>query len=421
MKIAIVVSEFPALSETFILSHVTSLLDRGAEVTVLAHRPRAESTVHPEIETYGLREKTWYSGQPARRWPRVAGLAQRLASAAFRRRLPAALAALDAGRWGRTAANLDLLYAATGALPASRRFDIVHCHFGDCALRGAFLREAGLIEGRLVATLHGADDIVGVEPLRRLFELGDAFLPISEFWSRKLADMGCPQEKLRVHHVGIDTRRFAFKERARAPGEALRLATVCRLAEKKGLEVAIQAIAMLREQRPDVPLHFSIVGDGPLEGALRAQARELGLTDSVAFLGPRPRDEVVRVLEDAHAFFHPSVTASNGEREGIPVSIMEAMASGLPVVATWHSGIPELVEDGVSGLLAPEHDVGALARHLAALADDPALLPRMGKAGRAAVEKGFDQESLDRALWGFYEELLGADPSEAAPPMKIAR
>jgi colanic acid/amylovoran biosynthesis glycosyltransferase len=221
-------------------------------------------------------------------------------------------------------------------------------------------------------------------------------LPISDRWARRLEELGCPREKIAVHRLGVDTRAFAFHERHARPNEGVRLLSVCRLAEKKGVEYALRAIALLRSRSPE--LRYDIVGDGPLRGDLEKLVIELDLSDRVVFHGACRREEVAALVGAAHVFVAPSVTARDGDQEGIPVAIMEAMASGLPVVSTRHGGIPELVHDGATGALVGERDVAGLARALHRLLDDRPSWARLGREGRRVVETEYDLERQNDRL-----------------------
>jgi colanic acid/amylovoran biosynthesis glycosyltransferase len=201
--------------------------------------------------------------------------------------------------------------------------------------------------------------------------------------------------------MGIDLRPFPFRgARAAAPGTPLRLLSVSRLVEKKGIADAIRALA-----RAAAPYEYVVAGDGPMRAELEALARTAGVAHRVRFVGAQTRAQVAALLRSADVFVAPSVTGADGDIEGIPVSIMEAMAVGLPVISTWHSGIPELVDDGVSGMLVPEHDVAALADRLGTMAD-PCVRARMGEAGRAIVEREFEIGALTERLEGHYRALV---------------
>lgn len=408
MRIAFVsIDPFPLLSETFVINQITGLLDRGHEVRVFARRPEDSSLVHPVVDRYRLIDRTTYwPSQPRHKLLRAfkaAGLVARNAPA-----LHLLLRSLDASRFGRAAASLNLFYWAAG-LTSRPSFDIVYCHFGWNGLHASMLREIGAIDGKLVTVFHGADvswqiATSGPDVYRPLFEKGDLFLPISEHWSAKLVGLGCPASRVRVHRMGIDTRRFALLERPLAAGQAVQLITISRLVEKKGVDYGIRAVGQLVARGRDV--RYTIIGDGPLRGSLEELIVQLDLEERVTLMGARDHDAVHAALARSHIAVAPSITSRDGDQEGIPVSLMEAMATGMPVVSTLHSGIPELVRDGVTGRLVPEGDVDALARALGDLIDHPETWPELGRAARAHVVGHFDIDALNDRLVTVFEELL---------------
>jgi colanic acid/amylovoran biosynthesis glycosyltransferase len=406
MRIAFLVRRFPALSETFVLNQITGLIDRGHQVDIFAET-RGEALVHPDVARYELQNRTHYSpplpSARAVRWLKGAALLAR--EAASRPRV-VSVAANVAG-YGRQALNMSLPYAAWPVL-GRRNYDIIHCHFGPFGVRGMALREMGLIDGALVVSFHGYDlsqylRTHGARAYSRLFSRGDLFLPVTDRWRRCLVDLGCPPARTMVHRMGIDLARFTFRPRT-APADGItRLVSVARFVEKKGLEYAIRAIAELKAAGRRVS--YTMVGTGPLEADLSRLVASLGASDVVQFVGQRAQPEVMRILDGAHLVVVPSVVARDGDEEGLPVVLLEAMAMGLPVVATRHSGIPEVVEDGVSGVLVPERDVQELARAIGALADYPDRWPEVGHAGHARVLAQHDIHTLNDSLDALYRRI----------------
>lgn len=408
MKIAFVLTDpFPVLSETFVLNQITGLLDRGHEVDIYAKRPTGSSLVHPVVERYRLLERTRYwPAFPRNRLLRIAKGTALLARHAGA--LPRMLRTLDWARYRRTASSLNLLYWAAGLAPR-RSYEIVYCHFGWNGLYASMLEEVGVLEGRLVTVFHGADvswqlEVAGADVYQPLFAKGDLFMPISEHWKRKLIALGCPEQRLVVHRMGIDPDRFALLERGLEPGQAVQLITIARLVEKKGVEYGIRAVAQLAARQRNV--QYTIIGDGPLRPSLEALVDQLGLRDRVSLVGSRDQDAVLAAFNRSHITLAPSVTGQNGDQEGIPVSLMEAMATGMPVVSTVHTGIPELVSDGVSGYLVPERDADALAQALERLIDHPESWPAMGRAGRRQVVEHFNIGILNDRLATLFQDLL---------------
>lgn len=415
LRIAVFVNEFPALSETFVLNQVTGLIDLGHDVTIFANKPRDEAAEHADIGAYGLRDRLVYRGMPGGKMRRLAGVPA-LLSPGGRPLLPR-LRALDLASYAGEARSLGMLYWSNRLLP-QKAFDVIHCHFGIVGRLAAFLREAGAVRGRLSTVFHGVDvsASLAADPghYRHLFRTGDLFLPISHRWERALAAHGCPEDRLAVHRMGIDTARFLHVPRAIAANEPLRVLTLGRLVEKKGVEYGLKAVARLR--RGGVALRYSIVGDGPLRPQLESLARDLEIGDVTTFHGLKAQHEVIGLMHGAHVLLAPSVTDSHGDQEGIPVTLMEAMATGLAVVSTQHSGIPELVVHGETGLLAPERDDKVLAMLLKAVAADPALYRRIGTGARRKVLEQHDIARLNRQLEQRFRAL--ARPGRSIPGVR---
>ncbi|WP_051236848.1 glycosyltransferase [Paenibacillus pinihumi] len=403
MRVAFVVGYFPALSETFVLNQITGLIDQGFEVDIYANWTRAESKMHPDVIRYGLLDRCTYFNPPQ-------GKLKRLLSSLYllpgnlHRGPSVLLDALNVFKYKQDAMSMKLFYAALTLLKQNggsknRDYDIIYCHFGQNGNLGLFLKEKGLLSGKLVTTFHGFDmsayiKSYGRNVYSRLLEKGDLFLPISRRWRTELVSMGCPEEKIAVHRMGIDPGQFTQSDK-NGKGPA-RLLSIARLVEKKGLEYAIRAAAEAIRLGKDI--RYDIIGDGPQRGQLEQLIAESQTGDRIRLLGPKNHEEVKQLIAKADLFLAPSVTGADGDQEGIPVAIMEAMACGLPVLSTYHSGIPELVEDGVSGFLAPERNVEKLAQRIAELAEDPVRRSKMGEAGRRIVEQQYNLEQLNLKL-----------------------
>lgn len=405
MRIAFVVGYFPTPSETFILNQITGLIDRGHGVEVFAHRPGDGAPSAPA--TAGGPAKVHYWGLPPGAAARTINWAGLMARRGWRR--PAITAhSLNVWRYGRLSATLVLPYAAL-SLGGGRDYDIIQCHFGPNGVLAVALRELGLLHGKIVTTFHGYD--VSSLPLKegpqvydRLFRQGDLFLPISEAWRRRLIELGCPTERTAVHHMGIDCAKFAFTPRLPRGDGVVRFVSVARLVEKKGIEFAVRASARLMQRGRRI--RYDVLGDGPLRAGLERLAAESGVRNAVHFHGWKPHGQVLELLNQGDVFLAPSVTGADGDQEGIPVVLMEAMALGMPVVSTIHSGIPELVENGRSGFLVPERDEHALSEALDRLIAQPALWSQMGAAGRAHVEREFNIERLNDALVQRFQRFI---------------
>jgi len=415
MRIAFFLNSFPEISETFVLNQITGLLDRGHDVVIYAKHRGADAPIHPCITRYELLRRTRYLLRPpssalARRIAALAHLIQQLPlnPAKVARAFPACL------RGGRPC---KILCTGLSLLP-ERPCDAVLAHFGTSGARAIRLRRVGALSGRIATVFHGFDMTKKLTKAGRrayddLFQEGELFLPISQRWSRSLAHLGCPADRTVVHRMGIDRGMFPFAPREDNPNQPVNIVSVARLVEKKGIEYGLRAVAETSRRHPRV--RYTVVGDGPLRPELERLASRLGTLDRVRFLGMRSLDEVADVLRTASIFLAPSVTGADGDQEGIPVALMEAMSSGLPVISTQHSGIPELVEHGISGFLAPEADAAALARHLTHLIEHPELWPAMGEAGSRKIQAEYDIETLNDRLVGLLERLCAVSPAPNPP------
>ncbi|HEX6617115.1 MAG TPA: glycosyltransferase [Gemmatimonadales bacterium] len=405
MRVACVVGEFPVLAETPFLNQITGLIGRGHEVDIFADRPQAGVTFHPDIARLRLGERTRYPATlpPGGRWSAAARLV--LAHAGEERRI--LLRTLNPLAFWSRAWSLEHLRRTASYLPR-RRFDVCYCPFVQDTFKAWRLRRVGVLTGPLVAAVRGSDitryvATRGPRVYARMFRRIALLLPVCEAFARRLIALGAPPERVVVHGTGIDLREWPFRPRHVRQGEPLRLATVGRLVEKKGIEYVLDAVRMLVEAGVDV--QYDIAGDGPLRGTLAELRDRLGLGQRVRLLGWATPAQVRRVLDEAHLFVAASVRARDGDEEGIPNVLKEAMASGLPVVATRHGGIPELITDGESGYLVGERDAAALAERLGHLAAHPERWTALGAAGRSRVEREYDIERLNDRLVAMLTDL----------------
>jgi colanic acid/amylovoran biosynthesis glycosyltransferase len=418
MRIAFLLYHWPVLSQTFIMNQVTGLIDRGHEVDVYAKSPGGAPVVHADVGEYGLLDRTFYYGTASERLPantvvRLAKAAGQVIAHVHRKPMPL-LRSLNFLKFGRAAASLGLFYKT---LPFVRngahKHDIVYCHFGPNGNLAALLKQVGAITGRIVTTFHGEAGYTGQERYEKgydlLFEIGDLMLPMSGRERQNLIELGCSPRKIVVHRMGVDMSKFAFALRQlRNDGEA-HLLTVARLVEKKGVAYGIRAVANVLERYPRI--EYKIAGDGPLRSDLENLIDTLDIGDQVKLLGWRRQEEIIELMKGADILLAPSVTSEGGDQEGIPVVLMEALAQGLPVLSTYHSGIPELVRDGESGFLVPERDADALAEKLAHLVSHPEIWPLMGKSGREYVERHYDVDKLNDRLAELFQRLLDGELS----------
>lgn len=395
LMIAMIVNEFPCISETFILDQIIGLLELGHDVRIFAYGKGDVSKQHAGIGQWGLSKKVVYfspmpKGRLRRGWKAICILAHYCLRPGIR-----IWRCIDFGKYG-VHASLDRLFSIEPLL--IEKIDVIHCQYGTLGKIWAYVKD--VIDVELVTSFRGYDltKFVKENPpgiLSELLHKGDVFLPVCRYFAEILQELGCPKERIRVHYSGIDVEKFSFQDR-RMDGDAIRIFTVARLVEKKGLEYSIRAVAQLSKRYPAV--QYTIVGDGPLRPQLESLIHELRCEKHVYLVGPLPIEMVQELMQNTHIFILASVTSKSGDQEGMPVSIKEAMAMGVPVISTFHSGIPELVEDGVSGLLVPERDVEGLISKCEYFINHPERCAEMARAGRSFVEKNFKIVELNRKL-----------------------
>jgi len=407
MRVALLTALFPVVSDIPYLNQLVGLLERGHQVDVYADGPQPGGPFHPDIERLGLQSRTHYPLRwPAARLERWRAAARVVLAhrGAERRTL---LRTLDPSLFWHRAWTLDQLRRTARFLP-SRSYDICYCAFGMDAPHALRLRRLGVLGGELVVAFRGADTTKyvarrGRRVYARTFRQARLLLPVCDFLGRRLVELGAPPERVVVHRTGIDLGRWPHSDRAPSRDCRLRLVSVGRLVEKKGIEYVLRALRILRDRGLDV--EYRIFGDGPRRDRLTALAADLGLEDRVRLSGRHGQEEVHEGLIKSHVLVAASVTAADGDEEGIPNVLKEAMASGMPVVGTRHAGIPELIEDGVSGILVPQRDAVALADALHRLASEPEQWAAMGRAGRAKIEMEYDIDRLNDRFAGLLENL----------------
>jgi glycosyltransferase involved in cell wall biosynthesis len=328
---------------------------------------------------------------------------------------PADSEAISLSRFGRAATMSYLLTRRSDRLVRAieeRGVSVLHAHFG---VEGVYIAPTARALGvPLVTTLHGFDVTIGKRQLLAsrkpswinyvtwrdsLFEGGAAFVCVSEYIRRRALEWGYPAGRTTVLPIGVDTDLI----KPVPVGEAPRIVHVARLVEVKGTADLLRAFAVVRRRLPAAEL--VIIGDGPLRARLGALADELGVAGAVRFLGARPHPEVLAQIAASSVLCLPSATAPNDAQEGLGMVLLEAAATGRPVVGTDHGGIPEAVVDGVTGYLVPERDPEALAERLHALIADPDLGERLGAAGRAMVERRYDLRTQTARLESLYGGL----------------
>ena len=385
-KVAYIMSRFPKITETFVLYEILELRKRGEAVEIYPLIREHQPVAHPDVERLSdcVHFVPFFSRAVVR------------ANLHYLRHSPRAYLSTAAEAVRRNLGSARLLLGAVTFFPKSAAFAYdmersgithVHAHFATHPALSAWIihRLAGIPYS---FTAHAHDIFVDRQMLREKLADSAFAVAISEH-NRNFMAHECGEElrsKIHVVHCGVDVEYFAPPAAPPNPGP-LRILCVASLWEMKGHTYLIEACRLMRQRGID--FHCDFVGDGELKAQLMEQIARAGLEDSFAFLGPQPRSVVRGLLHQADVKALACVPLPSGLQDGIPVALMEAAACGVPVVSTTVSGIPELVDSGVNGILVPPRDPVALAEALERLARDPELRARMGRYGREKVLREF--------------------------------
>ncbi len=310
---------------------------------------------------------------------------------------------------------LFLLTGYSGAFHSqfqTRHYELIHGHFGTSGMYA--LPYASRYRLPLVVTFHGVDVTVLNSWARflphrwpytwlapRLLSRMTLGLCVSHEIRDRLRALGAPADRLVIHRLGIDLDQFTAGPR---DANRIEIAMVGRLVEKKGFEYGLHAFARVARRAPNAAL--TVIGDGPRRRSLEQLARGLDIGDRVTFTGVLPGRAVSERLRQSDILLAPSVTGRDGNREGSPMVVKEASASEVVPVSTFHAGIPEIVEDGLTGFLVPERDVDALAHRLERLVGDRGLRTQMGRAARDKMRREFDNRAQVAELETLYDRVV---------------
>ena len=415
MKVAFVLPAFPVLHNTFTLNEIVGLIRHGVDVSILSmSRPR-DTLLNADVTKYGLLDRTRYFdtfGPERTDVPADCEPFMRY----FRPKAPSRWRLLLHGSL-RAPRRKVYPFNAVARHLAGEGFDVIHGAFGNRPATAALVlsRLSGI---PFTFETHAYDLFVDFPFAQEKIAGASAIFTICQHHRRYLVDAcGAPDEKVHVVHVSPNTPMLAA---APASGRCEGLiVSACRLDPIKGLTHALQAVAQVRRQCPSV--RYEIVGDGPLRGDLMAEAHRLQIDDIVSFTGNVTNEEVCARIRRASVFILPSVVAPDGNRDGTPTAIAEAMQLEVPVVSSALSGIPELVEDGVTGILTAPGDVDALVSALHRLLADEPLRVRMGRAGREKVVREFNVDrnvAAVRACWAAVLGGRGPAPSTQPSPVE---
>jgi colanic acid/amylovoran biosynthesis glycosyltransferase len=321
-------------------------------------------------------------------------------------------------RWARRIWQKQILRSPQLALPSectafsksvrANNISLLHIYFGNNGVFWLpFFRKRAV---PIIVSFHGADVAVGFNTpsgqrrLKQVFEAADLLLARSHSIRQSMIATGCSPDKIRIQRTGIPGADFRYQRRSFPDEGRFQFLQACRLINKKGIEVTLKAYAKFLERWPNSNL--VIAGDGPLRKPLEQLAQQLGLGGRVAFTGFLTKEQLLKVYYESHLFIHPSETTSAGDNEGIPNSLLEAMATGLCSIATRHGGIPEAVEHLQNGVLVEERDFDGVHYWMNRLTDDWSLAVEMGRRAAETISREFDSETQIQKLESVYLELI---------------
>lgn len=408
-KVAYIMSRFPKLTETFILYEMVALEKAGVQVELFPLLKEEQDVHHAEVARY-MKKAHFH---PFISLPII------LANLSFFLRKPITYIKMILDIMTSTFGSRKFFIGAIGIIPKSVRFAYemeklgvkhVHCHFCNHPAVAGFIitRLTGI---PFTFTAHGSDLHVERRMLDKKIEASATAVTVSNF-NKEVMVTECGEEmrdKIEVIHCGVDPN--LFKDRVKEEtDEPFQIVCVASYEEVKGHKYLVKACEVLSQRGIDYTCHF--IGYGPLRQEVEKQIADAGLSDNFKIYGGLPRTEVLKMYEIADTFVLPSVPTSNGKKEGVPVVLMEAMSSCVPVISSQISGIPELVKDGHSGLLTEPRDVNGLADALQKLHDNPALRRKLGKAGRRFVQEEFNLEENTQKLFDLFTDVRnGKSPS----------
>lgn len=397
MNIAYLLKMYPRFSETFIVNELLAHEAAGTHLSIYSLRAPVDGRFHPSYaQVQGA--VSYVPNDDMRHtvyWRALLDKAEQY---------PALWDALQENPYLGAREIMQALWLADAFTDTSvnARPDCMHAHFGSIATTVAWLvsRLTGI---PYVFTAHAKDifhEEVIADDLRRKIEDAYRVITVSDFNVTYLTDeIGVePTQIVRIFN-GLDLADFPYASPVDRPRQII---AVGRLVEKKGFDVLVDACALLLQAGTPIPCE--IIGSGPEEAALRAQIERCGVGEWVTLRGPQPQHVVKRAVQNGAAFVAPCVVGSDGNRDGLPTVLLEAMALGTPVISTDVTGIPEIVEHEKTGLMVGQHDAEALAQAMLRLVDDAALREQLAVAARGRIEADFDihrNSGLIRTLYAF--------------------
>lgn len=409
-KVTYILKSFPVLSQTFVIDQINNLIENDYDVRIVSlSQEKVDEKIQSSISKFNLLERTEFIYTGKSKLGKLARLIFIIVFSLFtviRAKSVIALAFhLVKARDFKNAVNSLRLYhflSCNTQLSEAHKKGVFIAHFGQFGVITQSAIDTGVITGKLLTVFHGYEmsehEQIKIWKTRYvgLCKGNNQLLPISDFWKKRLIEWGASEEHVSVLHMGVDTQSLPFQPKPLK--NIINILTVARATEKKGLTYAFEAVSL----GLSFPYEYNYIGNGQLVQQLKDQVKQAN-TENINFLGARSHSEVKEYLRKADIFLLPSVIDTQGDMEGIPVSLMEAMAAGIIVISTEHSGIPELIENGVNGFLAPEKDAVALNK-IINQAVSRADLAQIRENARKKVEDEFNSVNLTQELINFIEQ-----------------
>jgi colanic acid/amylovoran biosynthesis glycosyltransferase len=257
----------------------------------------------------------------------------------------------------------------------------------------------------MICSFYGDDAFAHrhVEKYGSLFREADKILVLGAYMKAQLIQLGCPENKLLIHHLGIDSDKIVFKQRTFQAGKSIRFLIASSFLKKKGIDLAIKALSKFKN---NYDFFLDIIGDGPLKDEILREIEMCGIKDRVNLHGYKPYEYFINLAYECDVFIQASRTTEENNKEGTPMAIVDAMATGMAVISTKHSDIPEIVINGKTGYLAEENDLNSLEKSIQKLFDDLAKVEMFSRNGREWIEKEFDAKKQTMKLEEYYKQLI---------------
>jgi len=407
MRIAVFSSNFPNISQTFVINQIVGLIKLGAEVDIITNDIITHKVMHESVQKYNLLSRVICNKLPSNqsKLSKILMLLKCIVNLVLKGQFSKLINVLSDSHlavWQK----VDLIYKLNVSKQKAVTYTNIICHFGQYGYYVCKLRELGLIAGPISTVFHGQEVSrykmieENLAAYKKLFVHGDLMLPISDLWKNKLIEWGCAASKIKVHRMGVDILDFNMRDVSTPLSTPLKVIQVGRLTDKKAIIDSINAVLLVSDK---MPIDFTIIGDGDLYDEAERLIQTSGAASFIHLLGKQPQEVVKQKLDESDVFLLPSIRAIDGDMEGIPVALMEAMAKGLITLSTYHSGIPELIENNVSGFLVQESKVNELADALLKINNlSVDEVEQIRIRARRKCEEHFNNETLNKTLFEYY-------------------